>query len=231
MASLALSGSVMGVMLNLRRNFPILGGTLLVCSSNHLGHTHFVSYRNSDGSVGQPRSPHVPARSSTTSYRPTTSRSSHRYTISSPSPSYTGPRSTSTRDEEDEDLQLALRLSLAESAQEGRGAGYVRPGYQVNYVTQASEPPIEARQAPEGAGKEEDDPELAAAIAASLRELEAPKPSAPGAIDEAKSLPVLPTANSSVRLCPWLFSECLSLIRCTSFDRLMNCRPPTGTLY
>jgi hypothetical protein len=96
-----------------------------------------------------------------------------------------------------------MRLSLAESSLTIR-PGYtdhgLRPGYQVNYVTQASEPPIEARDVKSGVEKEEDDADLAAAIAASLREMETPKPSAPGVAEEEERVSVLPS-KSSVRLC------------------------------
>ncbi|KAF5361636.1 hypothetical protein D9758_007276 [Tetrapyrgos nigripes] len=87
------------------------------------------------------------------------------------------------RDFSDADLQRAIQLSLQEV---GAAGVHNRPGY-VPY--QASEPPlIDRSNRPSSntsvsSAVEEDDPELRAAIEASLREANAPKPSAPLAMD------------------------------------------------
>lgn len=88
-------------------------------------------------------------------------------------------RHRSARDFTDADLQRAIQLSLEEV---GAG-GSKRPGYVPSVAWQASEPPlIEQRTRPNGPFQtidEDDDPDLRAAIEASLREANAPKPSAP----------------------------------------------------
>lgn len=102
-------------------------------------------------------------------------KSSHRHS--------TGSRHKSARDLADEELQRAIQMSLQEAS--GRGGGGHRPGYVPSQPTdwQVSEPPIvdrgthpRSRSAPTD---EEDDPDLRAAIEASLREANAPKASAP----------------------------------------------------
>lgn len=92
-------------------------------------------------------------------------------------------RHRSARESDDAELQRAIQLSLQEV---GAATGHHRPGY-VPYQPssppwQASEPPIVDRGThppSKGAADEEDDPELRAAIEASLREANAPRPSAP----------------------------------------------------
>ncbi|THG98987.1 hypothetical protein EW026_g3271 [Hermanssonia centrifuga] len=90
-------------------------------------------------------------------------------------------RHRSARDFADAELQRAIQLSLEEV---GAG-GSKRPGYVPSPSPwQISEPPlIDQRTRPHEAApsqaQEEDDPDLRAAIEASLREANAPRPSAP----------------------------------------------------
>lgn len=90
-------------------------------------------------------------------------------------------RHKSARERADEDLQRAIQLSLEE-------AGMVHGPRRADYVPQApsyeiSEPPLVDGSS--GAiGVDEGDPDLRAAIEASLREANAPKPSAPTVEDE-----------------------------------------------
>jgi growth factor-regulated tyrosine kinase substrate len=91
-------------------------------------------------------------------------------------------RHRSARDLADAELQRAIQLSLEEVGASGRN----RPGYTPSqpapsaYGWQTSEPPIVERSAPSRAPvDDEDDPDLRAAIEASLREANAPRPSAP----------------------------------------------------
>ncbi|KAH7884105.1 hypothetical protein F5I97DRAFT_1898369 [Phlebopus sp. FC_14] len=94
------------------------------------------------------------------------------------------PRHSSARDLADAELQRAIQLSLEEVGARGQK----RPGY-VPYQPsswQPSEPPIVDRtthpntsKSVPGPVEEEDDPDLRAAIEASLREANMPKPSAP----------------------------------------------------
>ncbi|KAI0271721.1 hypothetical protein BC834DRAFT_457944 [Gloeopeniophorella convolvens] len=85
----------------------------------------------------------------------------------------------SGRDLADAELQRAIQLSLEEVSAQGQ---HGRPGY-VPYQSdswQRSEPPIIEQNLRRSAqADEEDDPDLKAAIEASLREANAPKPSAP----------------------------------------------------
>ncbi|KAI0638880.1 hypothetical protein C8Q77DRAFT_1267729 [Trametes polyzona] len=84
------------------------------------------------------------------------------------------------RDFADADLQRAIQLSLEEVG----AAGGHRPGYVPSPSSwQTSEPPIVDRPTSRYTNEEEDDPDLRAAIEASLREANAPKPSAPIVID------------------------------------------------
>lgn len=71
------------------------------------------------------------------------------------------------------------------SLEEVRAASSKRPSYATAQPWQASEPPIvDQRSRPDHiAQDDEDDPELCAAIEASLREANAPKPSAPLSIE------------------------------------------------
>lgn len=88
-----------------------------------------------------------------------------------------GSRHRAAREAADADLQRAIQLSLEEvGAASGR-----RPGYVPSPAPwQSYEPPLVERAAPSHpVGDEEEDPELKAAIEASLREASAPKPSAP----------------------------------------------------
>jgi len=101
-----------------------------------------------------------------------------------------GTRHRSARDLADAELQSAIQLSLQEV---GAVNGHARPGYVPSQPSpspspsawQHSEPPIVDRgsRPTAQAADEEDDPDLRAAIEASLREANAPKPSAPIAFD------------------------------------------------
>lgn len=96
-----------------------------------------------------------------------------------------GSRHRSARDLYDAELQRAIQLSLEEVG----AAGGRRPGYVPSPSPwQSSEPPLVDRatrphMSSPNAYEEEDDPDLKAAIEASLREANAPKPSAPIVID------------------------------------------------
>ena len=140
------------------------------------------------GGIGTDR-PGLPERSSTMSYgkRPHTHRTS---SSTSALKSSSGKRS-----KEDEDLQRAIAASLLDAPPSSSTSG---PAYQlrdpptgVGYTTSYSRhapPPSVSKPAVE----EDDDPDLAAAIAASLRDL-APAPSAP-----AESYASLYPSSSSV---------------------------------
>ncbi|KAG6820229.1 hypothetical protein H0H93_003731 [Arthromyces matolae] len=104
-----------------------------------------------------------------------------------PSASMHSTRHHSARDLADAELQRAIQLSLQEVN------GNARPGYvpaQPNNW-QYSEPPIVDRLSHPikrtTTEEEEDDPDLRAAIEASLREANAPRPSAPVAIDSPRT--------------------------------------------
>lgn len=92
------------------------------------------------------------------------------------------PRHSSARDLADAELQRAIELSLEEvGAAHGRRPGYV-PAQPSVHNWQVSEPPLVDRKThPDHkvADADEDDPDLRAAIEASLREASAPRPSAP----------------------------------------------------
>ncbi|KAG1839644.1 hypothetical protein DFJ58DRAFT_811856 [Suillus subalutaceus] len=92
------------------------------------------------------------------------------------------PRHSSARDLADAELQRAIELSLEEvGAAHGRRPGYV-PAQPTAHDWHVSEPPLVDRKThPDRkvADADEDDPDLRAAIEASLREANAPKPSAP----------------------------------------------------
>lgn len=93
------------------------------------------------------------------------------------------PRSSSARDLADAELQRAIQLSLEEvGASRNRRPGYTpyQPVWPPNSHA-PSEPPLVDR-VPNGrplATEDEDDPDLRAAIEASLREVNMPRPSAP----------------------------------------------------
>ncbi|KAI8983271.1 ubiquitin binding protein [Trametes punicea] len=99
------------------------------------------------------------------------------------SQSVSSSRHREARDFADADLQRAIQLSLEEVG----AAGGHRPGYVPSPSSwQTSEPPLVDRSTrPYASSQEddEDDPDLRAAIEASLREANAPKPSAPIVID------------------------------------------------
>lgn len=91
------------------------------------------------------------------------------------------PRHSSARDLADAELQRAIELSLEEvGAAHGRRPGYV-PAQPSANNWHVSEPPLVDRKThpDHKVAEDEDDPDLRAAIEASLREANAPKPSAP----------------------------------------------------
>ncbi|KAG8844412.1 Vacuolar protein-sorting-associated protein 27 [Tulasnella sp. 330] len=92
------------------------------------------------------------------------------------------PRPKTVREQAEEDLQKAIALSLQESKPDSR-AGYVPAGGPKNWSGYSEPPEIARDSRPAAADDEEDDPELRAAIEASLREAHAPKASAP-VVDE-----------------------------------------------
>ncbi|KAG9014752.1 Vacuolar protein-sorting-associated protein 27 [Tulasnella sp. JGI-2019a] len=92
-------------------------------------------------------------------------------------------RPKTLREQAEEDLQKAIALSLQESKSDSR-AGYVPAGGANNWSGYSEPPEIVRDTRPSAADDEEDDPELRAAIEASLREAHAPKPSAPVVEDE-----------------------------------------------
>lgn len=108
-------------------------------------------------------------------YASATPNSRHRR--SSHDPSHLEHRSA--RDLADADFQRAIQLSLEEVNAQGQ---HTRPGY-VPYQPdswQRSEPPlVEQTSRPSAQADDDDDSNLKAAIEASLREANAPKPSAP----------------------------------------------------
>ena len=107
----------------------------------------------------------------------------HNYRSHRQSQSVSTSRHRSARDFADAELQRAIQLSLEEVG----AAGSKRPGYVPSSSPwQLSEPPLVDRTTHPGSSQtraEEDDPDLRAAIEASLREANAPKPSAPLGIE------------------------------------------------
>ncbi|KAJ7724993.1 vacuolar sorting-associated protein Vps27 [Mycena maculata] len=96
-----------------------------------------------------------------------------------------GTRHRAARELADAELQRAIQLSLQEV---GAANGRARPGYTPYQPEptswQYTEPPLVDRSThPKPQASEEDDPDLRAAIEASLRESNAPRPSAPMAIE------------------------------------------------
>lgn len=121
-------------------------------------------------------------------YSKLTKKAEH-YKIHRSSVSMHGTRHRSARELADAELQRAIQLSLEEV---GAAHGHRRPGYVPSQPSPSawSEPPLVDRatrpdfKSPE---LEEDDPDLRAAIEASLREVNAPKPSAPVAVETPRS--------------------------------------------
>lgn len=99
---------------------------------------------------------------------------------------HSSSRHRSTREFEDAELQRAIQLSL----QEVGAAGGHRPGYVPSQPSgpawQPSSPPLVERPGTSASkvADEDDDLDLKAAIEASLREAQAPKPSAPVVVSE-----------------------------------------------
>jgi hepatocyte growth factor-regulated tyrosine kinase substrate len=106
-------------------------------------------------------------------------------------------RHRSARDFADEELQRAIQLSLEEVGSASASGRHGRPGYvpsqpepSVYNNWGASEPPIvdrSTRPANVGTTDEEDDPDLKAAIEASLEEANAPRASAPIPVETPRS--------------------------------------------
>ncbi|KAF8060858.1 vacuolar sorting-associated protein Vps27 [Lyophyllum atratum] len=100
-----------------------------------------------------------------------------------------GTRHRSARELADAELQRAIQLSLQEV---GAANGHARSGYVPSQPSnwEFSEPPIVDRAShpiKPVTNEEEDDPDLRAAIEASLREAHAPRPSAPIALDSPRT--------------------------------------------
>jgi growth factor-regulated tyrosine kinase substrate len=115
-----------------------------------------------------------------------TDHKSHRH-----STSLHGARHRSARELADAELQRAIQLSLEEVS---AAHGHRRPGYVSSQpdpsAWQTSEPPlVDRRTRPDSKTPEaeEDDPDLRAAIEASLREASMPKPSAPVVMETLRS--------------------------------------------
>lgn len=111
---------------------------------------------------------------------------SHRH-----SASLHGARHRSARELADAELQRAIQLSLEEV---GAAHGHRRPGYVPSQPSpsswQTSEPPLVDRSTHpdlKSSDMGEEDPDLKAAIEASLREANAPRPSAPVALETPRS--------------------------------------------
>lgn len=114
--------------------------------------------------------------------------------------SFSTPRHRSAKELADEELQRAIQLSLDEVGAASVNGRNNRPGYTSSQPEptgygrwEKSEPPLVDRATrpvavPSGAvDDDEDDPELRAAIEASLREANAPRPSAPVAVETPRS--------------------------------------------
>ncbi|KAG6874136.1 hypothetical protein C0995_005552 [Termitomyces sp. Mi166 len=105
------------------------------------------------------------------------------------SASMNSTRHQSARDLADAELQRAIQLSL----QEVNSSSHSRPGYVPSQPTnwKYSEPPLVDRSSrstqPSTIEEEEDDPDLRAAIEASLREANTPRPSAPVAVESPRT--------------------------------------------
>jgi hepatocyte growth factor-regulated tyrosine kinase substrate len=113
-------------------------------------------------------------------YKATNMNVSFRHRSHRHSSSVHSSRHRAARELQDAELQRAIQLSLEEAGLAQPGGR--RPGY-VPYQPdswQTSEPPLVDRSThPSKAMEDEDDPDLKAAIEASLREANAPRPSAP----------------------------------------------------
>ncbi|WAQ86803.1 hypothetical protein PtA15_7A532 [Puccinia triticina] len=127
-------------------------------------------------------------RSATIHAGSTSARASHRYTSSTPA-----PEQHALMSREEADLERAIALSLQESAaSQLQRASFPHPTpapRHHSYHAAPSRPPTSTRE------DECDEPELAAAIAASLREAQLasnPHPSAPMPISPSRSLETLP---------------------------------------
>jgi growth factor-regulated tyrosine kinase substrate len=134
-------------------------------------------------------------------------RATHRYTSSTPAPQQLSHIALSR---EEADLERAIALSLQESAaSQLQRASFPHaisaPSHQSYHVT-PSRPPTSTRE------DETDEPELAAAIAASLREAQLasnPHPSAPSPSRSLETLPSRPvsaltSANTALDIRFWL---------------------------
>lgn len=155
-------------------------------------------------------------------------------------------RHRSGRSLADAELQRAIQLSLEEV---GHAGGHARPGYVPTQPTHYSEPPLINRTTYPSAIEEEDDPDLKAAIEASLREANAPKPSAPMETPRSEDAPLTygqqpspPPRSSSLAKIPsyeleplesdviLTFSQTVEQVH-TQGGRDMSRYPAVGELY
>ena len=125
-----------------------------------------------------------------------------------------GSRHRSGRDLADEELQRAIQLSLEEVGAASANGYSHRPGYVPNYLPpqpsytngwHSSEAPrVDRKTRPSTVAEEDEegDPELKAAIEASLREANAPKPSAPVDTPQIEQASYLPAPSQSVPSLP-----------------------------
>lgn len=109
--------------------------------------------------------------------------SSHHHRANTIASGNAGSSSNRRRAKEDEDLELAIKLSLESSSSGGGLSSGFRPGY---VPSKPSSGEGRATKQPNGRMLEgtdaDDDPDLAAAIAASLRDYAPPQPSAPDGV-------------------------------------------------
>lgn len=122
---------------------------------------------------------------SATIHSPTSARNTHRYTNPTP-----GQPLGNALSREDADLERAIALSLQDSAPQRTSFSHSNPPANHHQYGVPSRPPVSTGD------EEADDPELAAAIAASLREVQASasiQPSAPAPVSPSRSLETLPS--------------------------------------
>ncbi|KAK0549650.1 Vacuolar protein-sorting-associated protein 27 [Tilletia horrida] len=108
----------------------------------------------------------------------------------------TATSSSSRRKREEDDIALAIKLSLEGSSKPS--AGYVPSAPSVRPASSAPAPAASTARGPSGRIAEgtdaagDEDPDLAAAIAASLRDYAAPQPSAPSGFSDVGSVASMP---------------------------------------
>ncbi|KAK0549019.1 Vacuolar protein-sorting-associated protein 27 [Tilletia horrida] len=107
----------------------------------------------------------------------------------------TATSSSSRRKKEEDEIALAIKLSLESAPGSSNRVG---PGYVPSAPGASATSAFSALRGPSGRLKEgtdavrEDDPDLAAAIAASLRDYSVPQPSAPSGFSDAASIASMP---------------------------------------